>query len=227
MGLPAADRLAARAVARVERRDPFWAAQLTVLAAILLGFALPAQLTIGDPWLVPAAEVALLLGLILTTPRPPTEHDQNRRVLRMGLVGAVSAANVVSLLSLGQLLLDGSNVSGRALLVGGVLLWLTAVLLFGIWFWELDRGGPVRRLVGEEQTPDFLFPPMANDDFAPANWEPQLSDYLYLSFTNAAAFSPAESVPLSRAAKVLMALQTLGSLMTMVITVSYAVGNLK
>jgi hypothetical protein len=212
---------------RIERRDPFWAAQLTVLVAILLGLALPSELTIGTPWIVPAVEIALLVGLVATTPRPPTEHHQTRRQLRMGLIGIVSAINVVALLSLTELLLEGSNVNGRDLLVGGVVLWLTAVLLFGLWFWELDRGGPIRRRLDKERPPDFLFPPMSDGEWVPKDWEPRLGDYLYLSFTNAAAFSPAESVPLTRTAKVLMSLQTLGSLMTMAITISYAVGNLK
>jgi hypothetical protein len=212
--------------ARIEGRDPFWAAQVTVLAAILLGIALPSHLTLGARWLIPAVEAVLLVGLVATTPRPPTEHDASRRRRRMALVGLVSAVNVISLFILAESLVQGSHVSGRTLLEGGAILWLTAVLLFAVWFWELDRGGPVRRLLDRERLPDFLFPTMNDDGWSRDDWQPQLSDYLYLSLTNAAAFSPAETVPLTRTAKLLMSLQTLGSLTTMTIVLAYAVGNL-
>ena len=211
--------------ARLKRRNPFWPAQLTALVAILFGLALPDHLTLGTPWVVPSFEVALLVGLVLTTPNPPTEHDQRRRLMRIGLVGLVSAVNLVSLFILAQSLVQGTELDGRTLLEGGVILWLTAVLLFAVWFWELDRGGPVRRYLDRERNPDFLFPAM-HDDWSPKDWDPQLSDYLYLSLTNAAAFSPAETVPLTRTAKLLMSLQTLGSLTTMTVVLSYAVGNL-
>jgi uncharacterized membrane protein len=211
--------------ARMRQRDPFWPAQLAVLFAILLGVALPADLTIGEPWLVPVIEAALFVGLVVMTPSPPTGHDQRRR-LRIGIVGIVSAMNVISLLVLAQSLVHGANVNGPALLEGGAILWLTAVLLFAVWFWELDRGGPVRRMLDNERQPDFLFPAMQDDDWSPEDWQPQLSDYLYLSLTNAAAFSPAETAPLTRTAKMLMSLQTLGSLTTMTVVLAHAINNL-
>jgi hypothetical protein len=211
---------------RIERRDPFWPAQLTVLTAILLGIALPSHLTVGTPWILPAVEAALFIGLVVTTPGPPTEHDQRRRQMRIGLVGVVSAANVFSLFVLAQSLIRGTQVSGRTLLEGGALLWFTAVLLFAVWFWELDRGGPVRRLLDEERKPDFLFPTMHEDEWSEKGWQPQLIDYLYLSLTNASSFSPAETIPLTRTAKMLMSLQTVASLTTMTVVLSYAVGNL-
>jgi uncharacterized membrane protein len=212
---------------RVRRRDPFWPAQLTVLVAILLGLAMPSNLTIGAPWVMPAVEAVLLIGLVVTTPRPPTGHDQRRRFMRIALVGVVSAVNVVSLFLLARSLVQGGQVSGRALLEGGVILWLTAVLLFAVWYWELDRGGPVRRMLDEERSPDFLFPTMYEDEWRPEGWSPELLDYLYLSLTNAASFSPAETIPLTRVAKVMMSLQTLGSLATMAVVLAYAVNNLK
>jgi hypothetical protein len=211
---------------RIVRRDPFWPAQLTVFVAIALGIALPSHLTLGTPWIVPAVEAVLLVGLVLATPSPPTEHDQRRRRMRIGLVGVVSAVNVVSLFLLAQSLIQGTQVSGRTLLEGGAIMWLTTVLLFAVWFWELDRGGPVRRLLDEERKPDFLFPTMHEDEWSEKDWRPRLIDYLYLSLTNAAAFSPAETIPLTRTAKVLMSVQTLASLATMTVVLSYAVGNL-
>jgi hypothetical protein len=213
--------------ARIERRDPFWPAQLTVLIAIALGLALPSQLTLGTPWVVPGVETVLLLGLILAIPRLFPHHHPLRRPLRMGLVGIVSAVNVASLFLLAQSLLEGTLVSGRTLLEGGAILWLTTILLFGVWFWELDRGGPLRRMKERDRRPDFLFPEMEEEAWLPADWQPRMSDYLYLSLTNAASFSPPETFPLTRAAKILMSLQTLGSLTTLTVVLAYAVGNLR
>jgi uncharacterized membrane protein len=215
-----------RIKARIDRRDPFWPAQLTVLIAIGLGVALPTQLSLGTPWVIPAVEAVLFIGLLVTTPSPPTEHDSRRRRMRIGLVAVVSAVNVVSLFLLARSLVQGAHVSGRTLLEGGAILWLTAVLLFAVWFWELDRGGPVRRLIDEDRRPDFLFPTMYEEDWCPPDWRPKFIDYLYLSLTNAASFSPAETIPLTRTAKLLMAVQTLASLMTMTVVLAYAVGNL-
>jgi hypothetical protein len=215
--------------ARLRRRDPFWPAQLALLFAILLAVALPAHLTIGEPWLAPAIEAALFVGLVVTAPTPPTKHDQLWRRLRIGTVGIVSAMNVISLLVLAQSLVDGATVDGRALLQGGAILWLTAVLLFAVWFWELDRGGPVRRLLTDDRNPDFVFPQMEERDFFPGDddWRPGLDDYLYLSLSNAASLTPPENtVPLTITARLLLAIQTLASLTTFTVILSYAINNL-
>jgi hypothetical protein len=211
----------------VERWNPNWEAELVVLAAILLGLLLPDQLTIGSGWIVPAVEGALLLGLIVSTPHRPSSEDPRRRVARILLVAIVSAANAFALFLLAQALLASGKQDARALLLGGGVLWLTAVLLFGVWFWELDRGGPVRRKLGHDRDPDFVFPQMSDDAWTPAKWLPRVSDYLYLSLTNAASFSPPEdTVPISGAAKLGLSVQTLASLVTMTIVLAYAINNL-
>jgi hypothetical protein len=211
----------------VARRNPNWAAELVVAAAILLGLALPSEMTIGAPWIMPACEAVLLAGLILWTPRDPSGEAPRARLARFGLIGLVSAVNVFSLFLLTELLLDGGKpADGRSLLIGGAVLWITAVLLFAVWFWELDRGGPVRRLLGEDGEPDFLFPQMSDDWAAPKDWMPGMGDYLYLSLNNAASFSPAETVPLTGQAKLMMSIQTIASLTTMTIVLAYAINNL-
>jgi uncharacterized membrane protein len=222
-----ARRQAEETRSEIERRNPNWAAQLTVLVAILLGILLPSQLTIGAPWVVPACEAVLLVGLFAWTPREPESEDPRGRLARIALVGIVSAVNVFSLFVLTDMLLDGGqHADGRSLLIGGAVLWLTLVLLFAVWFWELDRGGPIRRMLGQDRQPDFLFPQMSDDWAAPDDWTPGIFDYLYLSLNNAASFSPAETVPLTGQAKLLMALQTIGSLTTMTVVLAYAINNL-
>ena len=209
----------------LRRHDPFWPGRLALLAAILLGFALPGELTLGPFWLVPAVEAAGLLSLLVASPHRHGAEGPRLRSLRLGLIGLVSAVNVFSLLALTQLLLTGAHESGENLTVGGSVLWATAVLLFAIWFWELDRGGPVTRVCDPDEPPDFLFTQMELPGYE--DWRPEFSDYLYLSLINAASFAPAETVPLSRVAKLLMSIQTLASLVTVAIVVAYAVNNLR
>jgi hypothetical protein len=211
----------------LDRRNPNWEAEVLVAVAILLGLALPDQLLIGNRWIVPACEAVLLVGLIASTPHRPDHEHPHRRLVRILLIAFVSAVNIVALFLLAQSLLGGGKQDGHALLRGGGVLWLTAVLIFAVWFWELDRGGPVRRLLGDDWRPDIIFPPMADDRWTPDKWQPGLGDYLYLSLTNAASFSPPEeTMPVTGMAKLLLSIQTLASLTTLTIVLSYAVNNL-
>src|SRR5581483_3819436 len=108
----------------------------------------------------------------------------------------------------------------------GIALWATNVLVFALWFYEIDRGGPIARTLGERFYPDFLFMQMTDDGKrnVPENWKPGLSDYLYLSFTNSTAFSPTDTMPLTASAKWLMSLQATVSLVIVILVVSRAVG---
>jgi uncharacterized membrane protein len=101
------------------------------------------------------------------------------------------------------------------------------VIVFGLWYWEFDRGGPVARALGANPYPDFQFPQMVSPEMAPPHWEPQFADYLYLAFTNAAAFSPTDVMPLSRWAKLAMTLQSAISIVTVVLVVARAVNILQ
>jgi hypothetical protein len=113
------------------------------------------------------------------------------------------------------------------LIFSGVALWVTNVLLFGLWYWELDRGGPLERARRSRLAPDFLFPQMADAaPFTRPNWVPGLVDYLYVSFTNATAFSPTDTMPLSQTAKSLMTAQSVVSLLIVVLVVARAVNIL-
>jgi hypothetical protein len=107
------------------------------------------------------------------------------------------------------------------------VLWATNVLLFSLWYWELDRGGPIAREQQKTAFPDFLFPQMIDPQFAPSDWRPMMLDYLYVSFTNATAFSPTDTMPLSRWAKLLMAVQSGTSLATLGLVVARAVNILQ
>jgi uncharacterized membrane protein len=206
--------------------ESVWHAQLTVLAAIALQLSLPERLTVGPTWMVPALEGALVLGLAVATPRELEFEHMVRRRLAVGLVALVSAANAFSLGALIHFLLHHHVVEGRQLIVAGMVIWVTNVLIFGLWYWELDRGGPGRRASGTDGPPDFLFPQMSDDRIEPRGWRPRFIDYLYVSLTNATAFSPTDTMPLTPMAKGIMGFQSLVSLVTLALVVSRAVNIL-
>ena len=212
----------------LEKHDPFWGPQLIVAAAILLDISLPDKLTMGPSWLLPSVEALLLLALLVASPHPRMRHSPLRRQLAMTVIAIVSLVNAVSLVLLIHYLLHhgGKPENGRPLILAGIVLWVTNVLLFGLWYWEVDRGGPAARMRGSRDTPDFLFPQMTEPKWAPPNWMPKLIDYLYVSLTNATAFSPTDTMPLTPAAKWLMGAQSLVSLVTIGLVVARAVNIL-
>jgi hypothetical protein len=214
-------------ITRIARRDPYLGAQLVVAAAIVLDVFLPDKLTIHPSWLLPSIEGLLLVALVSVSPHPRVRQSPLRRRMAIGLIAVVSAVNIVSLVLLCHYLLHGGN-GGRALIYSGGALWLTNVLLFGLWYWELDRGGPVARAQpGSERNADFLFTQMSDGAaYSPSDWSPGLIDYLWLSFTGATAFSPTDTMPLSQSAKLLMAIQALTSLLIVALVISRAVNIL-
>jgi uncharacterized membrane protein len=207
------------------RPEPHWPPQLTVALAIALQFLLPDRLEPGPRWLVPALEVVMLAALLFASPQKLVgEHTLRRRVALVAS-GIVSAANGVSLVLLGSLLLHHTVSNGKQLIVAGALIWLTNVLVFGLWYWESDRGGPGRRAAGHDGEPDFQFPQMM-DERTREVWRPMFIDYLYVSLTNATAFSPTDTMPLTGQAKSMMGLQSLISLVTLGLVISRAVNIL-
>jgi uncharacterized membrane protein len=208
--------------------EPVWPAQLTVLAAIGLQLTLPERLTLRPVWLLPALEGLLVIGLMLASPRQlEYEHPRRKRVA-VALIAFVSAANIYSLTELSKHLLHKEIPSGdgRELIISGMLIWLTNFLLFALWYWEIDRGGPGVRAAGKDEPPDFLFPQMSDDRIEPLEWRPHFIDYLYVSLTNATAFSPTDTMPLTPMAKVIMGVQSVVSLVTIGLIVSRAVNIL-
>lgn len=207
--------------------EPFWPVWMTLLGAIALQLTLPERLTVGPTWLIPALEGALLIGLALSSPKELEGMHPIRRGVAIGLVALVSAANIFSLVALSKALLHkGVPSNGHELIISGMLIWLTNFMIFALWYWELDRGGPGRRAAGSDGPPDFLFPQMSDDRIEPRNWRPHFIDYLYVSLTNATAFSPTDTMPLTPMVKVLMGVQSVVSLVTLGLIVSRAVNVL-
>jgi uncharacterized membrane protein len=209
------------------RAEPAWPAQASIVGAIALQLLLPKRLTAGPTWLLPALEAVLLVGLSLATPMQLEHEHRLRRRAALFLTALVSAANITSLALLTHELLHHGSPNGRQLIIAGMLIWLTNVLIFGLWYWETDRGGPGKRAAGRDGPPDFLFPQMTDDRIEPIDWRPRFLDYLYVSLTNATAFSPTDTMPLSPGAKSMMGVQSLVSIVTIGLIVSRAVNILQ
>jgi hypothetical protein len=175
-------------------------------------------------WLIPVGLEFILLILL-------TWERQRRRLVQLGLrrkavlllLGLVSLANGVLLLAVLASLVHGDEKSGGQLLLKAITVWSTNVIAFGLWYWAFDRGGPVRRLRRDPPPPDFQFPQMENPQLAAPGWTPHLVDYVYVSFTNAIAFSPTDAMPLSRWAKLLMLSESALSALTVLLVVARAV----
>lgn len=218
------------------RHEPRWHASLAVIAAMVLYITLPPRLTIGPVWAAPAIVLLLLIPLSILVPR---RHRETRRTRFWSilLIAIVNFFNLVSVLLLVGGLFRPEKAALHAaglLLRTGAQVWATNILVFALWFWELDGDGPDARshanAATECENADFLFPQMqmalAGGDSLPCidrNWKPQFLDYLYLAFTNSTAFSPTDTMPLSRWAKVLMTVEALISLITIAIVVARSI----
>jgi hypothetical protein len=186
-------------------------------------------------WVVPALTVVLLLALLVAVPEGRLVRAAGvdaefvrvwRRAGALTVTALVSAANAAAVVLLVHLVVNGAHAQARLLLRAGIHMWCLNVLVFALWFWELDNGGPAARRTARSEGRDFLFPQQA-PDLAQGNWRPLFLDYLYVSFTNATAFSPTDTLPLSRWAKMLMLLEAAASLVLALLVAARAINILK
>jgi hypothetical protein len=191
-------------------------------------------------WVVPALTLFVLVTFVVIRPRGRLveafgwgERSLHLTRRRLGLlsIGFVSLANSASIILLVHLLVNGEltnkTTAAAELLRAAVHMWVVNVLLFGLWYWQLDGGGPVNRQTCAPHQRDFLFAQQTEPALAKSGWHPEFLDYLYVSFTNAAAFSPTDTMPLSRWAKMLMLVQSAISLALAVMVVARAVNILR
>jgi hypothetical protein len=179
-------------------------------------------------WLIPAVpELPLLVLLWWKRPHRGLMQMGLRRTAALMLFGVISAANALLVFALIASLLRGQETSGAELLLKAATVWSANVITFGLWYWGFDRGGPVRRIQPDPPLPDFQFPQAENPQLAPAGWQPSVIDYIYVSFTNAIAFSPTDAMPLSRRAKLLMLAESALSALTLLLVAARAVNIFK
>jgi uncharacterized membrane protein len=207
-----------------------WPVTVTTALAIGLQVAVPDKLVLVSPsWILPVAQGALLVVLVMANPHRIDRQSTALRSLSLVLGGLLTLANVWSVARLAIGITSGHlGQNAGQLLITGAVIWLTNVIVFGLWYWEFDRGGPVARALNSgNRYPDFQFPQMVSPpEMVHPNWEPAYFDYLYLAFTNASAFSPTDVMPMSRWAKVAMTVQSIISIVTVALVVSRAVNIL-
>ena len=212
---------------RVTTREPRVPVTIAILVAIGLMAALPARVANRPRWLLPALAGLLLIGILVANTRVVDWRSRALRVASLVLIAVLSIATAASAVRLVLDLVQARGIRDPAeLLLTGAAIWLTNMIVFGLWYWEFDRGGPATRALAIKQYPDFLFPQMTSPELAPPDWEPQFVDYLYLSFTNATAFSPTDVMPMSQWTKLTMLSQSIVSLVIVVLVVARAVNIL-
>jgi hypothetical protein len=230
------------AIPRTHPSDVWLARGAILLIAGLQLLFVNRHLTFGPRWVAPAFEIAMLAPLSMATAwtqqraRTATlDHHwraierQHQWIVRLSLflTVVVMAINFEALVSVTRALLNGAKgPSGQSLLIDALNIWFTNVVVFALWYWTIDRGGPIPRAMGNPSRPDFLFPQMLGDADQHPDWTPGFLDYFYVSFTNATAFSPTDTLPLSVRAKMLMALEAFVSLMTVGLVAARAVNIL-
>jgi len=175
-------------------------------------------------WLLFAMPALVLMTLLLLAPAAELSPGRVRNA-GIALLGMLVVSDVVGVSVLVVALASSStdSLSAGDLLAHGTVVWLANIITFGLLFWLLDEGGPLLRAERGRSDPDFGFP---QDAVPRAGWSARLSDYLYVSLTNAIAFSPTDTMPLTRRAKGLMAVESLISYAVVILVVARAVNVL-
>jgi len=226
-----------------QRALDFWLARgaVVVIAGLQMLFV-NSNLSIGPKWLGPAIELAILAPLSVGTAwtqqraRVATKQEHwiqvagYRRLIRhvaLLLTVLVMLMNFEALIQVVRALIAGTKgPSGQSLLIDALNIWFTNVVVFALWYWTIDAGGPASRGLSKRTAPDFLFPQMLGSGDKDPGWSPGFIDYFYVSFTNATAFSPTDTMPLSPLSKILMSIEAAVSLLTVGIVAARAVNIL-
>ena len=221
----------------------FWLARGAILIIVGLQLGLVNGLWVGPKWLAPTIELTLLVPLSIATAwtqkkarKASTDSQWDLLVRGKRIVRrlAIVLTFVITLMNLGALarlilaILAGHAATGRTLLLDAVNIWTTNVVIFALWFWTIDRRNPTGYGLLPEEKADFLFPQyqtLAGPERL-ERWIPGFVDYLFLAFTNATAFSPADTFPLTTRAKLLMMVEAAISFITIAVVASRAIGIL-
>ena len=212
------------------RREPVaaearWPMAGAIVAAMVLTVLLPDDMRLGPQWVLPAIEGLLLVVVIAADPRSVTRRSRELRVLSIGLVSVLVIGALWSTVVLIDHLIHGGPETNSAedLLEAGTIVWVSNNIAFALLYWELDGGGAAQRAHRAPEYPDLAFPQLLNPSIGPPGWQPRFIDYLYLSFTNATAFSPTDVMPLVPWAKIAMAVQAVVSLGILGLVIARAV----
>lgn len=204
-------------------KEPRWLALVAMLATGLVYAALPSNLSVGPDWLLLALMVAVMVPALIL------HRAGNHKVDKLIGYAASGILTVALIWSLGLLVaaIPKHEIDPKVLLRSAVALWVTNVLVFALWYWRLDAGGPHERdKVPGHRDGAFLFPQMNLESSSDSNWSPNFVDYLFLAFNTSTALSPTDTPALSRWAKILMMLQAMISLAVIAVLAARAVNVL-
>ena len=228
----------AKVLEREARSEHRWPALGAILVALTLYALLPSTFLPVLRFTVVGMGLLLLIPVYVLNPLRMTKQTNWSRVFSIIFTSLLAVANAVALVQLVLQMISGSNNDGPRLVLAALQVWSTQIIVFGLIFWELDRGGPVTRTqVTRSKLPeaDFRFPQDENYDSVAevalrsskkADWTANFIDYLYYSLSNSMAFSPPDAVPLTNRAKILTGLEALGAYVLLVLVIARAVSLL-
>jgi hypothetical protein len=212
-----------------ERGEHWWPVAGAIVVVAALHVALPARYRVDPAWVIPAILLVLLAVLIAGDPGRIDRRKEWLRIVTGVLIAVITVANLLAAVRLVVDILTNNklyaNNAGGLLAVGGVI-WVTNVIAFGLWYWDLDRGGAASRAHDPDCDPAFVFPEMQHKEYAPAAWVPRFIDYLSLAFWTATAVSPTDISAIRPWAKLLMMLQAAGSIALAALVISRAINIL-
>jgi hypothetical protein len=210
--------------------EPRWPMALAVLACGAMRFMLPADLRDDiATWGIIAIIVILLVALIIGDPGRIDRQTVWLRVLTDVLISIITAVNAIAAFRLVLAIVnsDPFTENARVLLAAGAAVWMTNVIAYSLWYWDLDRGGAAARARGTTARPAFIFPEMLSEGFVEPGWSPTYVDYFHLSFSTATAFSPTDVSAVKKWAKLVMISESAISLVVAILVVARAVNVLK
>jgi hypothetical protein len=201
-----------------------------VLLAGALRLFLPSQLRLDDARPVFLVVLAVLIvALIIGDPGRIDRQVTWLRVLTGVLIGVITFVNGGSSVRLVYAIITTEPFTNdaKALLASGLVIWLTNMIAFGLWYWDLDRGGAAARALGSGVSPAFVFPEMSNPELVREGWYPSFVDYLHLSFSTSMAFSPTDVSAIKPWAKLMMMTEEAISMVVGILVIARAVNILK
>lgn len=209
---------------RGERR---WPMALAVLVAAILQIIVPHRGRIPVWFVFPVLEIVLLACIVIADPGRIDKRSPALRTATIALIAVMTVANSLgAVLLMYDIIATVHGINSTDLLGRGALIWVTNVIVFSLWYWEFDRGGPAERAAGSARWASFAFPENATPELVPEDWMPTYPDYLYLSFTNSTAFSPTDTLPVRMWAKMTMLVQSVIALVTAILVIARAVNVL-
>jgi hypothetical protein len=211
------------------RGEHWWPVAVAIIVAAGLHVALPARYRVQPTWLVPAVLVALLVVLVIGDPGRIDRQNAWLRIVTSTVIALITLANLVAAVRLVVEILTNNKLFANhpgGLLAAGAVIWATNVIAFGLWYWDLDRGGAAARAHHPFRNPAFVFPEMQNADYVAPNWVPRFVDYLSLAFWTATAISPTDISAIRPWAKLLMMLEAGGSIVLAALVIARAINVL-